>query len=308
MYLSFYKLREEPFRLTPDPRFLHAAEPHRVALTTLVQGIIARKGFFVLNGPVGTGKTTLLHATLHILSDKVFPNDQLSSALLVNPTLSREEFLEALLEEFEINGAATSKPRRLAALHRLFLDTHKRGGTSVLLVDEAHLLTMDLLEEIRLISNADAYEGKLLQIVLCGQPELLKLLGQPELRSLRQRIAGWCRLRALNAQETCSYIAERLHAAGLRHSSPFAEPSLKEIHCFAQGVPRLINLVCDASLEIGLAKQSSQIGPEIVRAAAVSLGLAKTSTPNPGRGPANSTGADAARTPASATIPNTATT
>jgi len=127
MYLAFYELHEEPFRLTPDPRFLHLAEPHRGALTLLVQGVMLRKGFVMMTGPVGTGKTTLLHAALQILHEKSFSKVKLASAFLINPTLSRDEFLEALLQEFEIPCPSASKAQRLAALHQMLLETQRRG-------------------------------------------------------------------------------------------------------------------------------------------------------------------------------------
>src|SRR5271165_3074289 len=208
MYTAFYNLKEQPFRLTPDPRFLHLAEPHRIALKVLLEGVLMRKGFLVMAGPVGTGKTTMLHAALHKLSERSVGTNRLATAFLVNPTLTREEFLEAVLDEFEIVCDSPSKPRRLAALHQMLLETQQRGSTAVLFVDEAHLLTPDLLEEIRLLSNADTYQEKLLQIVLCGQPELSALLDREELRALRQRIASSCVLRPLNLHEVRSYIAE----------------------------------------------------------------------------------------------------
>src|SRR6267378_1371407 len=198
MYTAFYNLREEPFRLTSDPRFFHLAEPHAAALATLVEAVMRRKGFVLMTGPIGTGKTTVVHTALQILTERAATNHPISSAFILNPTLSREEFLEMLLSEFEIPCTSASKPARLAALQRMLLETQRKGGTSLLLVDEAHLLTPELLEEIRLLSNADTYQEKLLQIVLCGQPELLALLRKPELRALRQRVASSCSLRPLN--------------------------------------------------------------------------------------------------------------
>lgn len=273
MYTGFYQLREEPFRLTPDPRFLHLAEPHRAVLMTLLEGIILRKGFVVVTGPIGTGKTTLLHTALQILSSQSQAKMSFASAFLVNPTLSRDEFLEALLEEFEVSCPSASKPRRLAALHQMLLEMQRGGGTAVLLIDEAHLLSGELLEEIRLLSNADSYREKLLQIVLCGQPELWPLLQRPEMRALQQRIAGRGQLRALSGAETRSYIAERLHSAGLRGPSPFVHASLEAVHQYSQGIPRLINLLCDGCLSIGFAHQEKQISLSIVEEAANALDL-----------------------------------
>jgi len=268
VYLSFYGLKEEPFRLTPDPRFLHLAEPHRTALMSLVNAILLRKGIAVVTGPVGTGKTTILHATLHLLSSRAVASGPNASAFLLNPTLSREELLEAILEEFEVSCPTPSKPRRLMALHHMLLDTQRRGGTAVLIVDEAHLLSPELLEEIRLLSNTDSYREKLLQIILCGQPELLPLLAQPELRALQQRVASRCHLRALSHPETRAYVAERLHAAGLKGASPFSGAALDAIFDCTQGNPRLINLVCDAALTMGWNQGAKQFTPEMIEEAA----------------------------------------
>ncbi len=293
MYTTFYNLREEPFRLTPDPRFLHLAEPHRAALTLLLQGVILRKGLLAVTGPVGTGKTTILHTTLQILTDKSAANNPIRTAFLFNPTLSRDEFLEALLEEFEIHCEAASKPRRLSALHQMLFDTYRRGGTAVLLIDEAHLLPVEQLEEIRLLSNADTYREKVLQIILCGQPELSALLARPELRALQQRIAGRSHLRNLSLAETRSYVAERLYAAGSRGASPFSTAALETVYRLTQGVPRLINLVCDASLSIGFTTHRKQIQPDIAEEAAVGLGLTEPSSPVPEKlAPSRSASAD----------------
>lgn len=274
MYLAYYGLQEEPFRLTPDPKFLLLAEPHRAGLTMLLEGVLFRKGLMMLTGPVGTGKTTLLHVALQILSDKSLTTKiSVASAFLFNPTLTREEFLEALLDEFEVTCTSTSKSQRLMAFYQMLLETRRNGGRAVLFIDESHLLTVELLEEIRLLSNIETHVEKLLQIVLCGQPELATLVGNPELRALQQRIAGRCELRPLSRAETRAYIAERLHIAGLREPSPFTSESLEVIYGHSQGVPRLINLLCDNCLWIGYRTERRQIQPDIVEEAAASLAL-----------------------------------
>jgi general secretion pathway protein A len=279
LYTAFYQLKEEPFRLTPDPRFLHLADPHRTALKVLLQGVLQRKGFTIVAGPVGTGKTTLLHTALQILTEKSEGRGRLVSAFLVNPTLTPAELLEAVLDEYEINCTATSKPRRLAALHQMLFQTQQQGGTAVLLIDEAHLMTVELLEEIRLLGNTDTYHEKLLQIVLCGQPELFAVLQRPELQALQQRIAGTCLLRPLSLPETRAYIAERLHAAGLRGSSPFTGTAVEAIHKLSNGVPRLINLLSDACLMAGFELKRKQVDQLIVNQAAEDvLGLVKPAT------------------------------
>ena len=273
MYLSYYQLKEEPFRLTPDPRFLHLSEPHQNALTVLLEGILYRKGLVMVTGPIGTGKTTLVHTALKMLTDVSKQKMPIRSALMFNPTLTREEFLEMMLEDFEISCPSTSKPRRLMALHQMLLDVQKQGGTAVLFIDEAHLLTVELLEEIRLLGNADTHQEKLLQIVLSGQPELITLMNRRELSALQQRIAARANLRPLSSPEVRSYIAERLHLAGLQGASPFSPIALDEIRQYSSGVPRLINLICDACLALGFRTQRKTIHPDIVEEVAVSLGL-----------------------------------
>jgi general secretion pathway protein A len=268
MYTAFYQLKEEPFRLTPDPRFLHLADPHRTALKALLQGVLQRKGFIVVAGPVGTGKTTLLHTALQILTEKSEGRGRLVSAFLVNPTLTPAELLESVLDEYEISTTATSKPKRLAALHQMLFQTQQQGGTAVLLIDEAHLMTVELLEEIRLLGNTDTYQEKLLQIVLCGQPELFAVLQRPELQALQQRISNTCLLRPLTLPETRAYIAERLHAAGLHGAAPFTGAAVEKIHTLTGGVPRLINLLCDACLQAGFEVKKKTVDPLLVDQAA----------------------------------------
>jgi general secretion pathway protein A len=271
MYLSFFQLKDEPFRLTPDPRYLHLAEPHQVALTMLLEGILYRKGLVMVTGPIGTGKTTLVHTALQVFADKKMP---VKSALLFNPTLTRDEFLEMMLEEFEVNCTASSKPRRLSALNEMLLQTQRRGSTSVLFIDEAHLLSSELLEEIRLLGNADMHHEKLLQIVLSGQPELTEIMSRPELSALQQRIAGRAELRPLSLQETKAYIIERLRAGGLQGNSPFPGTLPEIIFAVTRGVPRLVNLVCGGCLALGYRTHRTVIQQEMVEEVAESLGLA----------------------------------
>jgi general secretion pathway protein A len=279
MYTAFYHLREEPFRLTSDPRFFHLAQPHAAGLATVVEAVMRRKGFVVISGEIGTGKTTILHTVLRILQEKTGINSPIASAFILNPMLTREEFLEMILAEFEIPCTSTSKPARLAALQQMLLKTQAQGGTSVLLVDEAHLLSSELLEEIRLLSNADTYQEKPLQIVLSGQPEILPILRRPEMRALHQRIASRCTLRPLNLSELRAFVAERLCTAGLRDTTyPFSNPALEGVFKYSQGVPRLINMICDSSLSIGFKRRQPIIYTDIVEDAATELGLNDPST------------------------------
>jgi len=271
MYSAFYGLKQEPFRLTPDPRFLHLAEPHRNTLRAMVEGVAGRKGLQISVGPIGTGKTTLLYCLQHILSHESSQQRPLRSAFVVNPTLTHEELFEALFDELEIQSPATTKPARLRALHDLLLASHKRNGSVVLIIDEAHLLSPALIEEIRLLLNLDNYPENVLQVILCGQPELLPLLMKPELSALKQRISVVTKLRALTLVETRAYIAERLHIAGLRGENPFSTGALEEIFRQTNGVPRLINSVCDHTLALGQRRQAKKIEADLVTEGAEEL-------------------------------------
>jgi general secretion pathway protein A len=267
MYLEFYELKDEPFRLTPDPKFLQLAEPHRHALKTLSQAITEHKGLMMFTGPVGTGKTTILNTLLSVLS-QTYPPTALLTAFIVNPRLNRDEFLEALLAEFELPCTA-SKSSRIVGLHALLFAVSKAGGTCLLVVDEAHLLSADVLEEIRLLMNADTHRDKPLQVVLCGQPELSTLLREPGLSALRQRIAARASLRELTSSETRMYISERLRVAGLCKPLPFTLSSLDRMYEYTAGVPRLINILADTCLSIGYETKRKQIHDDIVEEAAV---------------------------------------
>lgn len=273
MYLEYYELKDEPFRLTPDPRFLHLSGPHQSALTVLLEGILYRKGLVMITGAIGTGKTTLVHTALQILTDQSQQKIPIRSALLFNPTLTRDEFLEMMLEEFEVECTATSKPRRLMALNHMLLSTQRQGGTAVLFIDEAHLLSPELLEEIRLLGNADTHQEKLLQIVLSGQPELVAMMNRRELSALQQRIAARANLRPLSLPEVRSYMTERLHFAGLKGPSPFSDSAVERILLHSSGVPRLINLICDACLSLGFRAKRKTIHSDIVEEAAAAMGL-----------------------------------
>jgi general secretion pathway protein A len=277
MYSAFYGLKQEPFRLSPDPRFLHLAEPHRNTLRAMVEGVASRKGLQVLVGPIGTGKTTLLYCLQHILAHEATAERPLRSAFVVNPTLTSEEFLEMLFDDLEIVATGASKPARLRALHQTLLESHKQGGAVVVIIDEAHLLPPTLIEEVRLLLNLDNYPVNVLQMILCGQPELLSLLMKPQLSALRQRIAVASKLRPLTPVESRAYVAERLHVAGLQGEGPFSTPALEEVFRLTGGVPRLINLLCDKALTIGLRQQAKKIGPDFIGEAADELSLAQLS-------------------------------
>jgi general secretion pathway protein A len=278
MYNAFFEMNEEPFRLTPDPRFFHFADHYRDVLLKVVQGVLLRRGFIAVTGPVGIGKTTLLHAALQLISGTSFEKRPIATAFVVNPKLTRDEFFETLMDEFELSCASTSKPRRLAQLHAMFLEKQRRGGTSVLIIDEAHLLSVELFEEIRLLSNVDTYTEKLLQVVFAGQTEMMFKLDRPELRALKQRIACHCHIRSLSLAETRAYVSDRMKAAGLRGPSPFSRSAVEEIFRYTSGIPRLINLICESCLIIGFSTKRKEIGLDIVEDAASSLSLNRVTT------------------------------
>ena len=278
MYSSFYGLKQEPFRLTPDPRFLHLAEPHRNTLRAMVEGVARRNGLQVSIGPIGTGKTTLLYCLQHILLHEASPDRPVRSAFVVNPTLTPDELFEVLFDELEIRASAPTKPARLRALHELLLASYKNNGAVVVIIDEAHLMPLALIEEVRLLMNLDNYPVNVLQVILCGQPELMPLLARPELAALRQRISVVTRLRALTLTESRAYIAERLHVAGLNGEGPFTTAAFEEIYRLTNGVPRLINLVCDHALAIGCRRQAKKLGTDFVADAAEEMGLLQLSS------------------------------
>ena len=267
MYLDYYHLKEEPFRLTPDPKFLQLPETHREALTMLVRGVLDRSGLMLLTGAIGTGKTTILNGFLSVVA-RCHPTKPVPTAFIVNPRLTADEFLEMLLLEFEVPCGSNSRPARLSALERLLFCTCSGGSTCLLVVDEAHLLSNDVLEEIRLLMNTETYKEKLLQVVLCGQPEICEVVNDPAVKALRQRIAGRAHLRSLSQSEMRMYISERLRTAGLEQANPFSFAALDRVYDFTGGVPRLVNILCNTCLAIGSETCRAKIGNDIVEEAA----------------------------------------
>ena len=267
MYNSFFKLQASPFGTSPDPRFLYMMPHTREALACLEYGISARKGFTVLTGEVGTGKTTLLRRALSSFSGR-----RVSTAFVFNPRLDVLDFLEFVLTDFGIVPQARTKSGMLLQLNRWLIERFRMEETCVVVVDEAQNLSWDLLEEIRLLTNLETSSEKLLQIVLSGQPELEEKLRHPSVRQLRQRISLWCRTQALTESQTHAYVAERLRIAGA--SWPLFSPeALGMIHRSSRGIPRLINLVCEHSLIMAYVEQARQVTPAIVESVAMELEL-----------------------------------
>ena len=268
MYREFYGFVRDPFELTPDPSFLYLGEAHREGLATLVYGVRSGKGFVLLTGEVGMGKTTLLHALLGQL-DAATP-----SAFIFNPRLEPLDFLRVLFEELGIEEECRTKAEYLLALNRFLIERLEAGSpTPLLIVDEAQNLSPEMLEEIRLLSNLETPRRKLIQIMLVGQPELKEMLAKPELRQLRQRIALRHDLRPFDEAETARYVADRLAKAGYTGSGLFKKAGLRAVYEISGGVPRVVNSLCDGALLLGYSRNKQTIGADEVREVAADLEL-----------------------------------
>jgi general secretion pathway protein A len=277
MYESFYGLRERPFELTPNPRFLFMTPRHREALTTLEYGLTARNGIALLLGDAGTGKTTLVHAALQ--SQLV---QQGVAIYLNNPSLTRAEFIEFLAAGFGLSAdAARSKTRCLSDLTELLVRRHKEGGKTALIIDEAQCLPDELLEEIRLLANIESASEKLLSIVLAGQPELAARLSQPSLRQLKQRIGLRCALAPLDLDATLAYIAARVRTAGGEAAQLFTPDAVQEIHARSGGIPRTISVICDNALVSGFALDRRTVDRDLVIEVCTDFDFAVSDDPEP---------------------------
>jgi general secretion pathway protein A len=262
MYLEFYGLRELPFNITPDPRFLYFSEHHRAAYDSLMFGISNRRGFIELTGEVGCGKTTLCRAVLANLGDDV------ETAFILNPSLSETQLIRAILNDFGLVPHGRDRLSYIETLNEFLLERAARGINVALLIDEAQNLSTDVMEQVRLLSNLETDQHKLLQIVLCGQPELRQRLARPDLRQLRQRITIRYSLPALTELETTRYISHRLHVAGGSNESiSFAERAIHAVHRYAHGCPRLINAVCDHALLVSFTERNHRIDARHIRQA-----------------------------------------
>lgn len=260
MYEKFYGLRERPFDLTPNPKYLYLTEVHREALSNLQYGITGRKGMTLLIGEAGTGKTTLVRAALDAVAGPA-----VRCVYLSNPVLTREEFYQFLAPKFGLSErAAKSKAWFLAELEENLLQHHALGGLTALVIDEAQSLPHDLLEEVRLLANFETATDKLLPVVLAGQPELAVRLEHEELRQLKQRVALRCDLVALDIRETAAYIAGRVAIAGADSTKIFTREAVQTIYERSRGIPRTISVICDNALVTGFAQEVKPIGSNVV--------------------------------------------
>ncbi|HTM11126.1 MAG TPA: AAA family ATPase [Verrucomicrobiae bacterium] len=259
MYLNFYGLEKKPFNPTPDPKFLYLTPSHREALAQILYGVQEGKGFIVLTGEVGTGKTTLIQTLLRRLDEKT------EVAYIFNSKLPFDALVEYMLRDFGITENLTTVSQRLFALNNFLIERRRLGQNTVLIIDEAQNLDPPALEQVRLLSNFETATEKLLQIFLAGQPELQSKLDLPELRQLKQRISLRCVIRPLTAEETRDYIQHRLRIAGGRRSDIFTDKAVDRITRYAGGIPRLVNIVCDHALLFGYAEQRRRIDEDTIQ-------------------------------------------
>jgi general secretion pathway protein A len=263
MYKDFYGLRANPFNVNPDPRYLFLTRHTEEALACLTYGIQSRKGFVLLTGEVGTGKTTLINKLLEWLRLQ-----QVATAFIFNSRLNTTQFLDYMMADFGIPCDSKAKSQVLLRLNNWLLDRYRAGETAVLIVDEAQNLSDEVLEEIRMLTNLETSTEKLLQIVLVGQPELEQKLKQPQLRQLRQRLTLRARTHPLGVEETKSYVQQRLRIAGANGQEIFDPEALAAVHRYSSGIPRVINLLCEHCLVSAFVDQQKIIGADIVDAVA----------------------------------------
>jgi general secretion pathway protein A len=258
MYLDYYGLTEPPFDITPNPRFLFYSAKHREAFNHLLYGIRERKGFVQLTGEVGAGKTTLCRAMLEHLEGHY------ATALILNPLMSANELMKAIALEYGLPVHGLDRLETLGVINQFLLQQVERGQDTVLIIDEAQDLTEELLEQVRLLSNLEMDDRKLLQIVLLGQPELRDRLNSPRLRQLRQRITVRFHLPPLSRFEVTQYIQHRLHVSGANGAPRFTRPAVWRLCRYSQGIPRLVNAVCDKALLAGFVNQRERIDYRMV--------------------------------------------
>lgn len=280
MYKKFFGLRENPFNVNPDPRYLFTTPHTEEALSCLTYGIQTRKGFILLTGEVGTGKTTLINKLMEWLR-----GSGISAAFIFNPRLTEEQFFDFMMMDFGISCDARSKSQVLMRLNDWLLERYRLGETAVLVIDEAQTLSYSVLEEIRLLTNFETYTEKLLQIVLSGQPEMEAKLKRPDLRQLRQRITLRTKTHPLTLQETSGYVESRLRIAGCNGSPIFTSSAIEAIYRYSRGIPRVVNLLCEHALISAFADQQKPVEGRVIETVAGEFDLQQgeqTEAPAPG--------------------------
>ena len=258
MYERFYQLRERPFALSPDPEYLYPSRVHQEALDYLRYGLESQAGFIVITGEIGSGKTTLLQTLLRNL------DNQTTVGRIVNTMLEPRELIESIMIDFGLDPSGRSKPLMLRDLSQYLVDQRLAGRLVLLVIDEAQNLGLGALEELRMLSNLETEKSKLLQIVLVGQPNLRDKLSAPELEQLRQRITVSYHLPPLDAEETCNYINHRLQRAAIGTPMEFPRSATDLIHARSRGVPRIINVICDAALVFGYAEERKAFDATVI--------------------------------------------
>jgi len=275
MYEKFFGFNQNPFRMSPDPAFYYATPRHNEALANLTYGVLMQKGFIVLTGEVGTGKTLLVRCLLDTLH-----RSRVAHAYIFNPLLSADDLLRVILTDFGIRDVKRTRAEMLQQFNEYLIEVYRRGGVTALVIDEAQLLDPILLEEIRLMTNIETSKHKLLQIVLVGQPELDENLDSPELRQVKQRISLRYTLQPLTDTEVRGYINRRLEVAGApgRLSQIFPAQTLARILHYAHGIPRMVNNICDGALISGYGSQMKTISPAIIDEVAADLRISLKSS------------------------------
>ncbi len=269
MYKQFFGLSRNPFEISPDPFFYHPTPRHNEALANLHYGVGRRKGFIAITGEVGTGKTLLVRCLLAELR-----KNNIAFAYVFNPLLSSIEFFQYIMADLGLPYSGRTKTEMLLDLNRFLIQRHARGLITALVVDEAQALRPDLLEEIRLLTNLETSQQKLLQIVLMGQPELEIQLDSPELRQLKQRVALRCQLLPLDKEQTRTYVLARLERAGAPHDSGvFSEDALEQVFEYSRGIPRIINNLCENALVSDFARQQKVVSADIIAEVAADFRL-----------------------------------
>jgi general secretion pathway protein A len=270
MYQEYYGLQDNPFSLAADAKYLYWSQTHQNAFRHLLYSIQSNKSFSILAGDVGTGKTTLLHVLLEWLKTST---PQTNSAYVVHSTLGVEDLLRYIVYELGIEPEASSKIECILALKRFALRCADRGERLLLIFDEAQNYTYEVLEELRLLSNIETPNEKLLHIIFAGQPHLIKNINKPEMYQLKQRVSAIYNLRPLSHRETPTYIQKRLDIAGAQGRSFFDDDAIEAIHQYAHGIPRVINVICDHALLYNFAENKKRVSTKIVRAVAADMGL-----------------------------------